>query len=614
MKEGRGIISYTKRKNDQLFDSLKSEELMNMENIQNYIPIYNRFFKFTETNYENVIMDTSFIIQKVLSKDETPNTYTCLVETNTDCSNQEVKTEKRPVFCKLAPLIDPYKFMIGKMTNNETIFNLPKLINNDVTYSNLTDVNNSAYTDGMFVYFSNLLNTQFGFVHGLLYYGSYIGIKRNFRINIYDDIEYLANSTFFKKHKNVDFEVEDYSFILTQIEQEDGSCKNRPPIKINKIEEGVDDKENTKERSLSICSVQSIDNELFDGVFNETDNSIASNPMTLTLEDLSNSTLNIEDFSALHKEDGSIELTRSSSVSSGSTCSSRVSFTSGSDNSNGDSPSEDEGSEVSSDVSDEDTCESEEEVYATLPRFPVEAVFMEKMEYTLDSLIVDNELGDEEWFSILMQVIMILITYQKVYSFTHNDLHTNNIMFVDTERKYLYYRYNKRLYKVPTFGRIAKIIDFGRAIYKYDGLVMCSDSFKPGNDASTQYNTEPYFNDKKPRLEPNMSFDLCRLATSIYDELIDDEDDIVDSPVASLINEWCKDDEGRNILYKQNGDERYPAFKLYKMIARIVHAHTPDAQLSRPEFSKYGISSKEISPKMRSRIMDIDKLPVLSTK
>jgi hypothetical protein len=50
------------------------------------------------------------------------------------------------------------------------------------------------------------------------------------------------------------------------------------------------------------------------------------------------------------------------------------------------------------------------------------------------------------------------------------------------------------------------------------------------------------------------------------------------------------------------------------MISRIVHAHTPDAQLSRPEFSKYGISGKEISTKMRSRIMDIDKLPVLSTK
>ena len=32
----------------------------------------------------------------------------------------------------------------------------------------------------------------------------------------------------------------------------------------------------------------------------------------------------------------------------------------------------------------------------------------------------------------------------------------------------------------------------------------------------------------------------------------------------------------KNILYKKNGDERYPDFKLYKMIARTVHNHTPE--------------------------------------
>ena len=36
------------------------------------------------------------------------------------------------------------------------------------------------------------------------------------------------------------------------------------------------------------------------------------------------------------------------------------------------------------------------------------------------------------------------------------------------------------------------------------------------------------------------------------------------------------DDNGKNILYKKNGEERYPNFKLYKMIARIVHNHTPE--------------------------------------
>ena len=66
-----------------------------------------------------------------------------------------------------------------------------------------------------------------------------------------------------------------------------------------------------------------------------------------------------------------------------------------------------------------------------------------------------------------------------------------------------------------------KIIDFGRAIYKYNGKTFCSDSFQTGGDAATQYNTEPYFNEKKPRLEPNFSFDLCRLACSIFDYIVD---------------------------------------------------------------------------------------------
>ena len=51
---------------------------------------------------------------------------------------------------------------------------------------------------------------------------------------------------------------------------------------------------------------------------------------------------------------------------------------------------------------------------------------------------------------------------------------------------------------------------------------MCSDSFHPKGDAATQYNCEPYFDIKKPRLEPNNSFDLCRLACCLFDYFMDD--------------------------------------------------------------------------------------------
>jgi hypothetical protein len=182
-------------------------------------------------------------------------------------------------------------------------------------------------------------------------------------------------------------------------------------------------------------------------------------------------------------------------------------------------------------------------------------------------------------------------------------------MYQNTEKKYLYYKYNNVHYKVPTYGKIYKIIDFGRAIYKYKGKIICSDSFHSKGDAATQYNCEPYFNKNKPRLEPNPSFDLCRLACSLFDYFVDELNDkkIVSDPIARIIIKWCTDDKGRNILYKTNGDERYPDFKLYKMIARTVHKHAPQEQVSHYLFKNFAVGRKKIHKK--AKILNIDTLP-----
>ena len=183
---------------------------------------------------------------------------------------------------------------------------------------------------------------------------------------------------------------------------------------------------------------------------------------------------------------------------------------------------------------------------------------------------------------------MTLIMYQNVYQFTHNDLHTNNIMYIETTKPYLYYNYKGINYQVPTFGRIFKIIDFGRAIYTYNSKFFISDSFHPDGDAATQYNMEPFRDLTKPVVEPNFSFDLCRLACSMLDIIEDD------TPLYNLVEEWCLDDKGRNVLYKKNGEERYPDFKLYKMIVRTVHNHIPETQLSKPIFKQY--ITKDLHP------------------
>ena len=76
--------------------------------------------------------------------------------------------------------------------------------------------------------------------------------------------------------------------------------------------------------------------------------------------------------------------------------------------------------------------------------------------------------------------------------------------------------------------------------------------------------------------------------------------------IQKLIHTWCLDDNGKNVLYKKNGDERYPNFKLYKMIARNVNKHSPEAQLEYDVFKEY-ISSEV--PETTSLIIDIDSIP-----
>jgi hypothetical protein len=159
---------------------------------------------------------------------------------------------------------------------------------------------------------------------------------------------------------------------------------------------------------------------------------------------------------------------------------------------------------------------------------------------------------------------------------------------------------------VPTYGRIFKLIDFGRAIYRFNGRTFCSDSFAENGDANSQYNCEPYYNSKKVRVDPNPSFDLSRLGCSLYDFTMDSDS----RDLKTLIDEWCEDDYGKNILYKSGGEERYPGFKLYKMIARIVNNLVPKDILCRPVFAKYQVADIDAAPSSNAPLIDIDAMPV----
>lgn len=605
-------IHYEKRKNGELFKSFQNEQLTNLSEVQNYVPIYNKFFDLNETNYNSINLNHEWYISKV-EKQTDYNLYKCEIK-----HSQKDKTKSKNLFFKMAPLIDPFKLIVGKYDfADQALYSLPKYNSTTCDVNEkILDENNTAYVDGLFSYCSSLLNYNHHFVHGIEFYGSFLAIKKNFKFNIIDDLEFVNRSDFFNKNKNILFNVQDENNRLKDL----SDTKKLKPIKIQ---------EDADSKPLNI-SAKSINNELFENVFAD-DIDISGEGQEIREQHISLDTLKefSIDLSHLTDDDGNNKSETIKSVVSGSSCSSRTSYTSEDTENNdedfeetvaksGSNGSFNSGkitsasgySEDSEEYSDESDYDDDERVDVTLEKFPVQIICMENCENTFDNLITNEELEEKEWFSALMQIIMTLVTYQKVFLFTHNDLHTNNIMYNKTDKKFLYYKFNNKYYKVPTYGRIYKIIDFGRGIYKFSGKQFCSDCFKNGEDAATQYNVEPYFNDKKPRLDPNYSFDLCRLACSIWDYLIDDMDEISNleecSPLVQLIVDWCLDDNGVNILYKNNGQERYPDFKLYKMIARNVHHHVPYYQLERKEFKKYVVSAVPNN----ENIMDIDAMPV----
>jgi hypothetical protein len=517
-----------------------------------------------------------------------------------------------PAFIKYSPLLDPIKYLSGKydMAAGDLLV-LPKYDTIDaveptsVHKKKMHDINNSSYVDSFFTYLTSRVLHEHGFVHGLDFYGSHLANQDEFTVNIYDDLDYFSTCDFFLKNRNELFRLDE-----TPFDYFESAASNK--IKCGAKKSNVRIGEDLNLEVLDLDFVSDALDELFvanDAADADDDANVAAELEELAVAAEDPSSSGIRKTSQCSQSSDSCS-SRSSDDDSDMMMSARVADEEGTDSGSGTDSGTDSGSGSGSD------SECDDEVHnAHIFNFPVHAIIMEKCDNTLDSLMCGkNELTEPEWAATLLQVIMSLIAYQHMFAFTHNDLHTNNIMFVKTDKKFLHYHYDGVYYRVPTHGRIMKIIDFGRAVYKYRGQTMCSDSFDRGGDAATQYNCEPYLNPNKPRLDPNPSFDLCRLACSLFDYFVEDIRDeaecaatLKESRVASVVVEWLKDDKGRNVLYKKNGDERYPEFKLYKMIARTVHGAVPHEQLKRPMFAHYAIQRKQINGK--PHIINIDALP-----
>jgi hypothetical protein len=331
--------------------------------------------------------------------------------------------------------------MIGKYNiSDDKIRTLPSLTT--TTHDclpKILDKNNTSYVDNFFCFLTSKLLHEHNFSHGLDYYGSFVGLQDKYKMNIMDDLEYLQSSTYFNENVGKHFTC---PFINNKVDFTNfGSRSNKLKLNISNKTELSDISVldlDTDELEISVENVES--NNVIENVYEKTE-SIKS----MTSTSSSNSSNNSETNYSTEDEESVKESGSESEEEEGSETGSEENSHTADDSDNSS-----EFSKISS--RDDNETSEEEDIFAYINHFPVHMICLEKCDGTIDELFDKSIITLETGSSAMMQIIMSLIAYQKTFHFTHNDLHTNNIMYVNTEEEFLYYKFNNKTYKVPPNG------------------------------------------------------------------------------------------------------------------------------------------------------------------
>jgi len=531
---------------------------------------------------------------------------------------QSEQSESCDVFTKIIHLLNPIDMMKEKYVCPEH----PLLPQSEKTWKStllkLHSHNNQAYVDAT----ANFILSRFRELdltpHCILFYGSYTGISKSYQYNITNEYDTYRQCRWFWKG------MESHSAKI--VLQHDGSIDDIPNYddiykeittcpfdKDEELEELLDEaSDNTDTKSIA-----SITSFTFDNIEEETENS--KNIFEIN-KNITNSSFKSNNKKTVHKSSKDIDSKKthvSDKKSNGSYSSSDRGSYSGSESGSysGSYSGSDYDSDCSSNDSDE-TVQLDLNICLEIPNMPIIIINQEAQEGIMDTLIDDDEIDGYErgsqgwelrWIAWLFQIIAALTFLQSAICFTHNDLHSNNILWRATDLKYLYYKIKDgTVWRIPTFGKIFSIIDFGRSIFRLGKHLWVSDDHWPDQDASDQYNFGPFFDHNKPKNLPNPSFDLCRLSVSLIDGLFDEipykkkgkKVPIMSqegswkvyetkSNLYNLLWNWTVNDAGNTIYEDKDGNEKYDGFELYIRIAHDIHSAVPRDQLHRPVFQQF---------------------------
>jgi hypothetical protein len=232
----------------------------------------------------------------------------------------------------------------------------------------------------------------------------------------------------------------------------------------------------------------------------------------------------------------------------------------------------------------------DEEIYGTVNNFPVIFMASEKMRCDVYKLTKFHYLEDDEIISMWWQVIFGIWIYQEIFGITHNDLHLSNIMWNKTSEKYLYYQVEDKYYRLPTFGRIYKIIDFGRATFSYNNIIGKNEIFGFGRDAETVLIGHRLNSHGKKTVYPHFAVDVMTLAMNIIDDIIMRHKS--NHQLKKYFMSFIVDEKGNKVCYNSPDGEIH--FDDHRKITRAIPKEEWKPLNILKTFNNYEIKNEDI--------------------
>ena len=558
----------------------EKETFSNYLHLQRYHPALD-IFKIPESSlsHKNLELSSKYHIASWSNQDETNQK----IWNTTRTIYGSTTSEPCKTFIKTVHLLNP----IDLIKEKYTIPDHPLLPQSENTWKKtllkLHSHNNQAYVDTVANFVLSAFRENNLTPHCVLYYGASTGISKKYQYNISLEYDTYRQCRWFWK----------------------GMKSHSARLTVIRGDADVEEIPNFQEiyKDITSCPFEDTDSEVSEIELEPiTDKDVpeisdVESIKSFTFDNIEEDAQNVKDIFEINKK-----VTK------------RVSLKKNESSSDEESSSDSDGL-TSSDGSDE-SVELDLDICLEIPNMPVILIYQEAQEGVMDNLLDEDEIDEHKrgsqgwearWIAWLFQVISVLSFLQNAICFTHNDLHSNNILWRKTDKKFLFYKAKDgTIWRVPTFGKIFTVIDFGRSIFRLGKHLWVSDDHWPDQEAGDQYNFGPFFDHTLPKNPPNPSFDLCRLSVSLLDGLFDEappkkkgkgvsimsQEDTwkvyeTNSPLYNLLWSWTVNKDGHTIYEDKNGDEKYEGFDLYVRIAHDIHNAVPKDQIHKPVFSQF---------------------------